>query len=374
MSIADHYAVADFLKELHLEQYTDILVNKGYSRFTDIADLNETDLDELSISDASHREKLLAAAVKYGSCELMELREWLQKHGLDYYYVQFINNDYTNLSEIANLNVEKTLYDNLEIVLPGHKKRLRSAVNEVKKRRRLEERTETPIAYGYWGKPSRLEDAKNLFLCVSATIQSTKNDKQASFEFMVDSGSDVVTISEDALAELDLELLGTITSRGVHTSKSKQLYKAKLVIGTEVIEIEVMGEVYASVGNHVLRHFHHYITRDKHIWLKGKGDAIPLPWTPSKSTTPSAQPQQATAETSSSTAASSSIPASSSTAASSSIPYQTSRLSVLLSPPNQRAPHKFTSYSSELKLNYNSSRVNSAKRIELEKIISSEHL
>lgn len=56
---------------------------------------------------------------------------------------------------------------------------------------------------------------------------------------MVDSGSDVVTIREETLQELNLELIGPIQSRGVHASKRKNLYKANLSLGTEDLEIEV---------------------------------------------------------------------------------------------------------------------------------------
>ena len=57
---------------------------------------------------------------------------------------------------------------------------------------------------------------------------------------MVDSGSDVVTARQEILNRLDLELIGTIQSRGVHTTVEKQLYKAMLVIGNHEVEIEVM--------------------------------------------------------------------------------------------------------------------------------------
>lgn len=58
--------------------------------------------------------------------------------------------------------------------------------------------------------------------------------------FMVDSGSDVVTARQEILNRLDLELIGTIQSRGVHTTVEKQLYKAMLVIGNHEVEIEVI--------------------------------------------------------------------------------------------------------------------------------------
>ena len=61
-------------------------------------------------------------------------------------------------------------------------------------------------------------------------------------DFMVDSGSDVVTVREEILHELNLELLGTIQSRGVHATKQKQLYKAVLRIGDVDVEIEVSSD------------------------------------------------------------------------------------------------------------------------------------
>ena len=56
---------------------------------------------------------------------------------------------------------------------------------------------------------------------------------------MVDSGSDVVTIREEVLDSLDLELIGPIKSKGVHASRTKNLYRANMVIGNQTIEIEV---------------------------------------------------------------------------------------------------------------------------------------
>ena len=64
---------------------------------------------------------------------------------------------------------------------------------------------------------------------------------------MVDSGSDVVTVREEVLQQLNLELLGTIQSRGIHATKQKQLYKAVLRIGDVDVEIEVYQEVVTDV-------------------------------------------------------------------------------------------------------------------------------
>lgn len=86
---------------------------------------------------------------------------------------------------------------------------------------------------------------------------------------MVDSGSDVVTLREEVLDSLDLELIGPINSKGVHASRTKNLYRANMIIGNQSLEIEVMGESYDSIGSRVIRHFRHYITGNRHIWLKG---------------------------------------------------------------------------------------------------------
>ena len=56
---------------------------------------------------------------------------------------------------------------------------------------------------------------------------------------MVDSGSDVVTLREDVLDSLDLELIGPIKSQGVHASKTKNLYRANMIVGNQLLEIEV---------------------------------------------------------------------------------------------------------------------------------------
>ena len=57
----------------------------------------------------------------------------------------------------------------------------------------------------------------------------------------MDSGSDVVTIREEVLDSLDLELIGPIKSTGVHASRTKNLYRANMIIGNQTVEIEVRG-------------------------------------------------------------------------------------------------------------------------------------
>ena len=42
----------------------------------------------------------------------------------------------------------------------------------MKKRRKISE-PEEPVAKGFWGKPPPLQEAKNEFLCIQATLCST---------------------------------------------------------------------------------------------------------------------------------------------------------------------------------------------------------
>ena len=83
----------------------------------------------------------------------------------------------------------------------------------------------------------------------SHSALTTKLEKCLFTDFMVDSGSDVVTVREEVLHQLDLELLGTIQSRGVHATKQKQLYKAVLKIGDVDVEIEVRYGIKKSCPN-----------------------------------------------------------------------------------------------------------------------------
>lgn len=57
--------------------------------------------------------------------------------------------------------------------------------------------------------------------------------------FIVDSGSDVVTVSESLIAELQLEYLRNVESRGAHAAVDKPLYNGVIKLGTEEFHVEV---------------------------------------------------------------------------------------------------------------------------------------
>ncbi|XP_064641222.1 uncharacterized protein LOC135496043 [Lineus longissimus] len=266
-----------FLGKLNLSEiYTEHFEQNGYDRVQDICQLEMEDLDIIKIFDEDIRRRIVEGAADFKTTQEFKLLKWLEDSGLGRYGINFIHNDFLDLEVIGRLEVERDLYDDLEIVLPGHRKRLQTAVTQLRKRRRLSSEIEDPAAMGYWRRPKKLQDSKNPFLCIDATIKSTKpHGKSMQCEFMVDSGSDVATITEADLDQLDLELLGTIKSRGVHSTKDKQLYRAKLLVGKEEIETEVIPESYESIGNHALRQFRHYINGHTHYWLKGAAGRRP---------------------------------------------------------------------------------------------------
>ncbi|XP_063443449.1 uncharacterized protein LOC134723836, partial [Mytilus trossulus] len=224
--------VQGFLGELGLLQYYDMFVIKGFDSEDDLCYLDGKDLDAMYITDPDHRKHILCSASDFRPSEQYKVLDWLKQNGLEHYFQSFIEGDYASLEEIEKLNLpDEEVYDELEITLPGHKRRLERAVNRLRKRHRplLPAKTEVPVAFGRWGKPACLEDAKFDFLILDATVISTNNAaKFHTFEFMIDSGSDVVTVREEVLKTLDLELLGQIHSKGVHGSKKTNLYKATL--------------------------------------------------------------------------------------------------------------------------------------------------
>ncbi|XP_013391172.1 uncharacterized protein LOC106159430 [Lingula anatina] len=287
--------VRNFLRSLDLSQYFEMFKTKGYERESDLVDLDEKDLDDLLITDPEHRRLVLVASQGLEISPEGALLDFLVANGLEHYYENFLH-EHRDMDMIENIDTTQARsFQELEITLPGHRKRLHRAVTQLRKRRKLSAEAEDPVATGYWGKPRPLADAKNDFLCIHAAIKGVGDaDYEQMLEFMVDSGSDVVTVEESTLSRLRLEHLGTVKSHGVHATKEKQIYRAMLRIGREEIEIEVMGETYNSLGSQVIRHFRHYINGNRHIWLKGTRDdpiaAKPPPLLSSSSSTSSTSP------------------------------------------------------------------------------------
>ena len=56
------------------------------------------------------------------------LYEWLRSKGLEHYVISFVESGIVDLTDVARLRLpDEDLYDELEIMLPGHKRRLERA-------------------------------------------------------------------------------------------------------------------------------------------------------------------------------------------------------------------------------------------------------
>ena len=70
----------------------------------------------------------LSTAQAYKYKPAWKLKDWLRENHLDYYLESFVRSELVNLKDILRLQLpDEELYDELEIVMAGHKKRLERA-------------------------------------------------------------------------------------------------------------------------------------------------------------------------------------------------------------------------------------------------------
>lgn len=265
--MATRSAVENFLEKIGLESYRTRFLSQGYDTIIDLCLLDEDDLDSLSIQEPVERYKILDAA----SC--IDVADWLQHLGLDNencYLERLRAEGITTIRDVKSREWSDELLDSLEIMIPGHRKRVTSAATFLKWHSAEEPDTRV-VVLGYWGQPPGLEDNPYPFLCVPGHLKSDTGEGARSSEltvFIVDSGSDVVTATESLIANLQLEYLRNVDSRGPYSAADKPLYRGVLKLGTEEFEVEVIPEKLASVGHAVMRKFKHYIDGKFHRWLK----------------------------------------------------------------------------------------------------------
>lgn len=225
------------------------------------------DLDSLSIRDPDDRSKILQAAA------VLDVADWLQHLGLDHetgYLERFRAEGINTVRDLKTREWNDDLLDSLEIMIPGHRKRVKCAATFLKWHTAQEPDTRV-VVLGYWGQPPGLEDNPYPFLCVPGYLKSDTGQGARSSElivFIVDSGSDVVTATESLIADLQLEYIRNVDSRGPYSAADKPLYKGVLKLGTEEFQVEVIPEKIATVGHVVMRRFKHYINGSLHRWLK----------------------------------------------------------------------------------------------------------
>ena len=66
-----------------------------------------------------------------------KLQCWLEEYGLGHYFETFLLNDVTDLHLASRLQLTDALYDELEMHVPAHRKRLRKAGGKVKEKHRF---------------------------------------------------------------------------------------------------------------------------------------------------------------------------------------------------------------------------------------------
>ncbi|XP_033625717.1 uncharacterized protein LOC117288950 [Asterias rubens] len=116
-----------FLGPLGLLQYAEIFQIKGYDVESDFCSLNTGDLDAMNITHAGHRETILQAATNYQPSEEFEVFQWLRDNGIDHYFGNFIRSNYTTLRQVSIMELTSEVLHELEVLLPGHRKRLKNA-------------------------------------------------------------------------------------------------------------------------------------------------------------------------------------------------------------------------------------------------------
>ncbi|KAK7878407.1 hypothetical protein WMY93_031037, partial [Mugilogobius chulae] len=129
--------VGDWLEHVGLPQYESKLLLNGFDDLHYMGSnvMEDQDLREIGITDASHRKKILHAARSFpkvkafgcdGSCSLSS---WLENLGLHEYLPNFLSSGYRTLDCVKNL-WELEIVNVLKITLLGHRKRIIASLAE----------------------------------------------------------------------------------------------------------------------------------------------------------------------------------------------------------------------------------------------------
>ncbi|XP_072305250.1 ankyrin repeat and SAM domain-containing protein 1A-like isoform X2 [Eucyclogobius newberryi] len=129
--------VGDWLEHVGLPQYESKLLLNGFDDLHYMGNnvMEDQDLREIGITDASHRKKILHAArslpkVKAFGCDgSCSLSSWLENLGLQEYLPNFLSSGYRTLDCVKNL-WELEIVNVLKITLLGHRKRIIASLAE----------------------------------------------------------------------------------------------------------------------------------------------------------------------------------------------------------------------------------------------------
>ncbi|XP_029182756.2 uncharacterized protein LOC114950779 isoform X2 [Acropora millepora] len=263
-------SVSQFLESLGLHEFTPSFMKHGFDRVQDVLCLDDQDL-ALVIPDEKKRGNFIKTLRK----DPQSVKAWLHSLGLDQYYDLLQASGFTNLAQCSRLSMQ-SLHE-MQNVLPGHKKRLFNSALRL-----LESRLNV-MAEGIWEKHAQLRGGGfGKFLCLTADVfppgdprdhrDKLKEDDfpipSKNVRFMVDSGSDIVTLSDHVIEELKLPVIGRCQQEVAGGDiRDVSLYSACLGIGKRKLNITVVPDKINTLGTPVMWQFHHRIDGEKHMWL-----------------------------------------------------------------------------------------------------------
>ncbi|XP_031569932.1 uncharacterized protein LOC116304348 isoform X2 [Actinia tenebrosa] len=258
--------IVELFNSLRLGHVSSAFISLGYDRLQDIVCIKKEDIDAI-ITNPNVKEKFLRSLYE----ERVVVSLWLQDLGLSSYQESLFSFGLTNLKSYINLS--KTSKEISGIASQAHRCRLLRAVQVL-----AECNKSHVVATGKWDKHEHLAGGRNgYFLCLTAEVyknnikdasKTALTDQKRTVKFLVDSGSDVVTLRHDVISELQLDCIGTAKQCGAGGKIIKTpVYYACVNIGGHRVDVEVVGDVMDSLGTPVLRHFNHFIQDEKHVWL-----------------------------------------------------------------------------------------------------------
>ncbi|CAH3125948.1 unnamed protein product [Pocillopora meandrina] len=258
-----HYLESVGLREICLQ-----LEGHGFNQLSDILSMDDDDLAAVIPDDESKKK---FKTILHQDARLMKI--WLDSLGLGQYYEQFQASGLTSLARCSGLSLRSL--DGVNFNLPGHKKRVFREAQSLLG-------YGTVMAEGAWEEHEQLRGGRfGKFLCLTADIfardpqdkRNNPNEGAAAVphrrvKFMVDSGSDIVTLDDDIIKELQLPVKGCAKQEVPGGQiQEKPLYSACLGIGGKMLNVEVLADNVSTLGTPVLWEFRHCIDGEKHLWL-----------------------------------------------------------------------------------------------------------
>ncbi|XP_022807591.1 uncharacterized protein LOC111344613 [Stylophora pistillata] len=266
-------SMRNYLESVGLREICLKMESHGFNQISDILSMDDEDL---AVAIPDEESKMKFKTVLHQDVRLVKI--WLDSLGLGQYYDQFQASGLKSLARCSGLSLRSL--DSVVFNLPGHKKRVFREAQSLLG-------YGTVVAEGAWEEHEQLRGGKfGKFLCLTADIfardpQETRNNPNEGaaavphrrVKFMVDSGSDMVTLHYDIIKELQLPVKGC-AKQEVPGGQTRELplYSACLGIGRKMLNIQIVPDSVSTVGTPVLWEFRHRIDGEKHVWLAKAGE------------------------------------------------------------------------------------------------------